>query len=161
MDSMDDYMYDNVNDKYYNDHNSDYECKTCNYTPLIVIICVVTFIYTAPCLLIWVGRIFAYLNNANEDTNNDLDINGNLEVINLDYNRHYTRDNVNRGQPLPKYQCSSQLSENDIFFTLPPMYSEEIHANNNHIINSESENSNSETSDSEIIDIISDSDIEN
>jgi hypothetical protein len=145
MESSTDFMYDNASDNY-NKKYSDPECgSTCNSSLLIIIICVVIFIYTAPCLLIWVGRFFSYFNKSIEETTDNSD--RNIEIINLDYNRDYNRNNSNRGHPLPKYQASSQLSDNDIYFTLPPIYSEEINI-------SESENA---TIDSEVIDIISDS----
>lgn len=175
MDSIDDFMYD-INIKYqsnytknnYNSERVNPDCDSnCTYVPLAVILCVVTFIYAAPCLLVLISRIFASFNNSNEESSEESEINRNVEIINLDYNRDYNRNNVNRGLPLPKYQCTSQLSEQDIYFTLPPGYSEGYSDGYNQGNFSESENNDSEVinilsdsdenSDSEVINIVSDS----
>lgn len=177
MDSMDDFMYD-INSKYqsnysnfdsknnYNSERRNPDCgNNCTYVPLAVILCVVTFIYAAPCLLVLISRIIASFNNSNEESPEDVEINRNVEIINLDYNRN----NANRGVPLPKYQCTSQLSEQDIYFTLPPGYSEGANNNDNSISGSENNDSevvnivsdSEENNDSEVINIVSDSDSEN
>ena len=166
MDSMDDFMYD-INSKYqsnysnfdsknnYNSERRNPECgNNCTYVPLAVILCVVTFIYAAPCLLVLISRIIASFNNSNEESPEDVEINRNVEIINLDYNRN----NANRGVPLPKYQCTSQLSEQDIYFTLPPGYSGSEN-NDSEVVNIVSDSE--ENNDSEVINIVSDSDSEN